>query len=170
MYLYIRNSLKRDDPITNVPYLITKYKSQQSSGCEWRKLRFNKQNNTWADADITTDMMLRPGDILNYDHQATKSITLTAERFQITTQEIPVIPEFKKFSITSNFGDSIQFPVTSTNVPINVLSSFEIPNYLDILPGDPNFKHLDYFHSKSCTVTEKVANQGYCWFLLLHFH
>jgi hypothetical protein len=133
MYLYFRNGLKRDNPEINVPYLITKYKTQSPTGCEWRKLRFNKQESAWVDADATSDMILRPGELLRYEHQSTKSIVLTAERFEITTQERPLIPDLRTFTISSSLGQDTQLPTLSTSFPVNVVSSEQIP----FLPADP---------------------------------
>ena len=115
MYMYFRNGMQRDNAATTVPYLVTKYKRDTpNANNQWMKLRYNKRTKAWEDAGSASDMIVRPGDILHYDHCLTYSITLTSQRYEFTIEERPVVPPFSAFAIRSDFSQNSQLPLLST--------------------------------------------------------
>lgn len=77
MYLYYRSDMRRDNPNSTVPYLVTKYKNTNTQN-QWNKLYFDKTGNKWKDANVISDMIIKSGDILKYSHRDTYSFTLTS--------------------------------------------------------------------------------------------
>ena len=120
MYLYFRNNMLRDNAINTVPYLITRY-ANTNNQTNWRKLYLDKSSSEWKDAGIITDMVIKPGDMLYYEHNDSYSFTLTSSHFEYSIREVPLIPDFNNFNITTRLGE-INLPVSSISIPVQVIS------------------------------------------------
>lgn len=121
MYLYYRNDMRRDTPNTTVPYLVAKYKNSNIQN-HWMKLYYDKNTNEWKDANIITDMIIKPGDMLTYSHLDTYAFTLTSTHNEYSIQTVPLLPDFNNFDITANLTDTT-LPVSSTTIPIQAIGS-----------------------------------------------
>lgn len=115
-YAYNRNSLHRDDANINTPYLVTKIKNNDSLA-SWVKMVFNPTEQIWEDAGVASDMIVKPGDILHYNHQTSFSITLTAPRYEFTTVEVNQPPDLNNFSLKANLSQ-LDMPKQVISTPI----------------------------------------------------
>ncbi len=137
MYLYYRNDMHRDTPSVNVPYYICKHKYNNQTKNVWVKLAYNKIENKWVDANTISDMVIKPGDILQYIHPSTTSIVLTSFHYEYNIREVPVIPDFKTFAmestlhtqnlLTSTVNLTLQELVSTTGGGIDVVDTSTIP-------------------------------------------
>jgi hypothetical protein len=119
MYLYFRNDMHRDNPNSEVPYLIGKYKTT-STNASWKKLYLDKLSGEWLDAGVDSDMLINAGDMLYYDHQETYALTLTSSRYEFSVKEVAVTPDLNRFSVVSNFAQP-DLPVEQLIVPVQAL-------------------------------------------------
>jgi len=121
LYLYYRGDMRRDNPNSEVPYFIVRYKNNQNhSQNQWQKLVFNKDQNAWIDAGSRSDMTINPGDMLQYTHANTYSFTLTATKYAYSVREVTVLPDFNNFQIQSSLAQP-SYPVSSVSIPIQIL-------------------------------------------------
>ena len=119
MYLYYRNDMHRDDPNSTVPYLVAKYKTNTYQNV-WAKMYLDKVSNEWKDAGVTSDMIIKPSDMLYYSHQGTYSFILTASHYEFSTQDVPVIPDFNNYAVKAVIGEP-DLPLLTSYTPIQYL-------------------------------------------------
>lgn len=75
IYSYYRSALNRTDN-TQAPYFVTKYKYNNNNQ-KWIKASYDNVLDNWVSDDVDTNMIIRPGDILMYDHPTTNYFTTT---------------------------------------------------------------------------------------------
>lgn len=86
IYQYHRSNLNRSAADFNAPYFVSRYKNANSS-TRWMKMVYNSTNDAWTATEEPTDLILTPGDYIDYTHVGTFSIAVTSQ--EITVQERP---------------------------------------------------------------------------------
>ena len=112
MYLYYRGNMHRDNPNANVPYLVAKYKNNPTQN-QWTKLYFDTQTNKWKDLGVISDMTINPGDMLYYQHNPTFSLTLTSMRGECNTLDVPILPNFSNYNVSSSYQNVLSSTMVS---------------------------------------------------------
>jgi hypothetical protein len=141
MYLYYRSDMHRDVPNSNVPYLITKYQSTNNN-TKWVKLYFDKIENQWKDSGFISDMIINPGDILQYTHPETYSFVLTTQRMVINT--IPItVPNYGTPSTSAELSgnlNSLTLTFTgASSITLNSCSAKPVTDYYTYTNQSINF-------------------------------
>lgn len=143
MYLYYRSDMHRDEPNSNVPYLIEKYKTDNAK-TRWSKLYYDKLTLQWKDAGVQSDMVIYPGDMLVYDHKDTFSYILTTSK-TVENETPTVIPYF---GVPTSFLDisgslnnfTLQANVTAAStISINSCSGKRVTDYYTYTNESINF-------------------------------
>jgi hypothetical protein len=156
MYMYFRHNMLRDNADVNVPYLITRYKNNNSRTC-WRKLVLDKSTSQWVDAGVETDMIFYPGDMLSFIHNETYSITLTSLHYEYSTREIPTIPDFNNFSLVSNMGET-NLPISNISIPVQAIGDDSTSS--NLILSTVNYINSDYYGmpSGNISISASFAN------------
>lgn len=117
MYMYYRSEMHRDNPTKNVPYLVVRHSYSSTPNNSWRKLVYDNQLNEWVDAGVSSDMIIQPSDILEYDHQTTRSVVLTTQKITTSQRSVFVAPSLSSIAANVNISP-LNLPSTSIAIPI----------------------------------------------------
>lgn len=134
LYAYFRNGMHRDDAAMNTPYLITR-RSYSICKNAWVKLIYDKDNDEWISADVDTDMIINPCNIIQYDHANNLTFTLTSSSMKVEQREIPTFPSMNDYSVTIQLDQSI-LPEENISIPIQTIDPESTSTELLLLTSD----------------------------------